>query len=428
MYTQALFDFIAKSPTAFHAVANIAGMLSENGFEALNECETWKIRPGKSYYVTRNQSSIIAFRVPEGGGDHFQIAASHSDSPCFKLKPAAGREVCGYAVLNVEKYGGMVMSTWFDRPLSIAGRVIVADGDGFQSRLVNLDRDLAVIPGMPIHFNREVNDGVKLNAQVDMQPVCGAAGTDYMALVADSIGVSKAQIAGTDLFLVNRDAPRLWGAAGEYLLSPRLDDLECAFTTVRALADAKPSRHIDMVCVFDNEEVGSGTKQGADSTFLYEVMQRVAAALGRDMAPMVARSMMLSADNAHAVHPNHPEKHDEQNRVSMNGGVVVKFNANQKYTSDGVSQAVFEAICRRTGVPVQRFANRSDIPGGSTLGNIANSHVSMNTVDIGLAQLAMHSANESAGAKDVRYMVEAVKGFYEAEIDVVKDGRVKVEG
>ena len=426
MYTEKMLDFISKSPTAFHAVENISKMLSESGFEALNECEKWAIQAGKSYYVSRNGSSIIAFRVPEGGGDHFQIAASHSDSPCFKLKPAAGKDAQGCAVLNVEEYGGMIMSTWFDRPLTVAGRAIVATGGGFESRLVKLDRDLAVIPSMPIHFNREVNDGVKLNAQVDMLPVCGAAGADYMALVTDALGVERENIVGCDLFLVNRDAPRLWGAQSEYILSPRLDDLECAYTTVRALLDAKPTEHIDMACVFDNEEVGSGTKQGADSTFLYETIRRVADALGRDMEPMIARSMMLSADNAHAVHPNHPEKYDEQNRVRMNGGVGVKFNANQKYTSDGVSQAVFEAVCRRAGVPVQRFANRSDIPGGSTLGNIANSHVSMNTVDIGLAQLAMHSANESAGAKDVGYMVEAVKGFYEAEIDVVKDGLIRV--
>ena len=378
--------------------------------------------------MSRNGSSIIAFRVPEGGGDHFQIAASHSDSPCFKLKPAAGKDAQGCAVLNVEKYGGMIMSTWFDRPLSVAGRVIVETDEGFETRLVNLDRDICLIPNMPIHFNRDVNDGVKLNPQVDLLPICGEAGTDYMKLVAEAAGAEPGAIVGSDLFLVCRDMPRLWGANEEYIASPRLDDLECAYASLKALIESKPSGHIDMACVFDNEEVGSGTKQGADSSFLADVMARIARALGasEQLEAAMIGSFMLSADNAHAVHPNHPDKYDAENRVRMNGGVVVKFNANQKYTSDGVSQAVFETICRRAGVPTQRFANRSDIPGGSTLGNIANSHASMNTVDIGLAQLAMHSANESAGARDLQYMIDAMRAFHESEIEVIRDGLIQV--
>ena len=422
-----LMDFIAASPTAFHCVANVREMLEAGGYAPLSECEDWRLAPGGRYYVTRNLSSLIAFRLPEGAPDHFQIVASHSDSPCFKLKPVAGREAEGYAMLNVEKYGGMIMSTWFDRPLSVAGRVILRGGKGFEARLVNLDRDLALIPNMPIHFNREVNDGVKLNPQVDMLPVYGAAGADILDLVAGELGAEKADVAGCDLFLVNRDAPRLWGARGEFIASPRLDDLECAYTSARALLAAKPTNHVDMIGVFDNEEVGSGTKQGADSTFLAETVKRVAEALpGRSAEAMLARSFMLSADNAHAVHPNHADKYDAENRVRMNGGVVVKANANQKYTSDGVSLAVFEGICRDAGVPTQRFANRSDVPGGSTLGNIANSHVSMNTVDIGLAQLAMHSANESAGAQDVSHMIDAMRAFHEAEIDVRRDGLIRV--
>ena len=426
-YTKELLDFIGRSPTAFHAVGNIAEMLSARGFLALNECEDWVLEAGRGYYVTRNQSSVIAFRVPEGAADHFQIVASHSDSPCFKLKPASARETNGYATLNVEKYGGMIMSTWLDRPLSVAGRAIVNTGAGYESRLVNLDRDLAPIPNVPIHFNREVNDGVKMNAQVDMLPVYGAAGSDLMALVAAALGVKKAQIAGADLYLVNRDPPRLWGAHREFIAAPRLDDLACAFASARAFAEAASSRHTDVLCAFDNEEVGSGTRQGADSSFLREVLGRVAAARGAcSLEAMLARSVMLSADNAHAVHPNHPEKYDPDNRAAMNGGVVVKFNASQKYTSDGVSQAIFEGVCARAGVPVQRFANRSDIPGGSTLGNIANTHASMSTVDIGLAQLAMHSANESAGARDVEYMVRAMRAFHEAEIEIERDGVIRI--
>ncbi len=424
-----MMDFIRHSPTAFHAVANLGNILEERGFCPLNECEPWKIVPGGSYYVTRNQSSIIAFRLPEGQIDHFQLVASHSDSPCFKLKPSAHRDAQGYAILNVEKYGGAIMQTWFDRPLTVAGRAVVRTAEGIETRLVCLDRDLALIPNLPIHFNRDVNDGVKLNPQVDMLPVYGAAGTDYMALVAENLEVTREDLLGCDLYLVNRDAPRIWGAAGEFIASPRLDDLECAFASIHALADAKPSRHVDMACVFDNEEVGSGTRQGADSTFLAEVMGRIVRALGdgdQAIETALARSMMLSADNAHGVHPNHPEKYDEGHRVALNGGVVVKFNAAQKYTSDGVSQAVFESICAAAGVPVQRFANRSDIPGGSTLGNIANTHASMLSVDIGLAQLSMHAANESAGVHDLDHMLRAMCAFYETEIDVIGDGRIGI--
>lgn len=425
-----MMDFIRQSPTAFHAVANLRQMLEGQGFSPLNECEPWKLVPGGRYCVTRNQSSIIAFRIPKGDFDHFQLVASHSDSPCFKLKPSAGRDSNGYAILNVEKYGGMIMQTWFDRPLSIAGRAVVRTAEGIGTRLVSLDRDLALIPNLPIHFNRTVNDGVKLNPQVDMLPVIGEAGTDYMDLVAEALGVDGADILGCDLYLVNRDEPRRWGAKGEYIAAPRLDDLECAYASIRALLDAKPSDHVDMACVFDNEEVGSGTRQGADSTFLTEVTRRIAAALGdgRNYETALARSMMLSADNAHGVHPNHPEKYDENNRVALNGGVVVKFNAAQKYTSDGVSQAVFEEICRRADVPVQRFANRSDIPGGSTLGNIANTHASMVTVDIGLAQLSMHAANESAGARDLAHMIRAMRAFHETEVVILGDGRIRVIG
>lgn len=424
-----MMDFIRLSPTAFHAVANLREMLEGQGYSPLNECEPWKLVPGGRYCVTRNQSSIIAFRIPKGDFNHFQLVASHSDSPCFKLKPSAGRDSNGYAILNVEKYGGMIMQTWFDRPLSIAGRAVVRTAEGIGTRLVCLDRDLALIPNLPIHFNRAVNDGVKLNPQVDMLPVIGEAGTDYMALVSDALGADGADILGCDLYLVNRDEPKRWGAKGEYIASPRLDDLECAYASIRALLDAKPSDHVDMVCVFDNEEVGSGTRQGADSTFLSEVTRRIVATLGGgDYETALARSMMLSADNAHGVHPNHPEKYDENNRVALNGGVVVKFNAAQKYTSDGVSQAVFEEICRRADVPVQRFANRSDIPGGSTLGNIANTHASMITVDIGLAQLSMHAANESAGVHDLAHMIRAMRAFHETEVVILGDGRIRLMG
>ncbi len=424
-----LMDFIDASPTAFHAIQNICKTLTAEGWRRLEEREEWRLRPGGRYYVTRNRSSVIAFRVPESGFAHFQIVASHSDSPCFKLKPLPKCGSEGLAMLNVEPYGGMLMSTWMDRPLSVAGRVIVAGEAGLETCLVNVDRNLALIPNRPIHFNRDANKGVELNPQVDMLPVIGSEGTDIMDAVAEAAGVDREAIVGGDLFLYNRDRASLWGSRGEFIAAPRLDDLECAWASARALLEARPARHIDVLCVFDNEEVGSGTKQGADSTLLIETLRRVALALnapGQALERALAGSFMLSADNAHAAHPNHPEQYDRENRVHMNGGVVVKFNARQKYTSDGVSAAVFEHLCAGAGVPTQRFSNRSDVPGGSTLGNIANSHASMNTVDIGLAQLAMHSACECAGTEDVGHMIRAMRAFHESEIDVRSDGHIAI--
>lgn len=424
-----MMEFIRRAPTPFHAVEHLCEMLSKAGFTRLEEREIWRLEPGGQYFLTRNRSSVIAFRLPQSGALRFQIVASHSDSPAFRLKPLSARDSQGCALMNVEPYGGAIMSTWFDRPLCVAGRAIVRTPEGLQSRLVCLDRDLALIPNLPIHFNRKVNDGVKLNPQADLIPVLGAEGSDLMALVAQAAGVEKQDIADCDLFLVNGEAPRLWGANREYIAAPRLDDLECAYTSVRALIEAAPGGHIDMACVFDNEEVGSGTRQGADSTLLAETLKRIASALSappQALEAALAGSFMVSADNAHAVHPNHPELYDEQNRVRMNGGVVIKNNASQKYTTDALSAAVFSQVCASAGVPVQRFSNRSDIPGGSTLGNIANAHASMSTVDVGLAQLSMHSACESAGALDVEYMLRALKAFYEAEIDICADSEARI--
>jgi len=422
-------SFIHKSPSAFHAVDEICRALDQNGFEKLNEMEQWVVQPGGKYYVTRNLSSVIAFTVPQCGMSHFQIVSSHSDSPMFKLKDVCEDVVCGkYLRLNTERYGGMIMSSWFDRPLSIAGRILVKDGGKMTTKLVDLDRDAAIIPNMPIHFNREVNDGYKFNAQTDMLPLyaqCGEKGR-LIQDIAEAAGVEADQIAGSDLFLYNRMPGTHWD---EYISCARIDDLECAWTSLQAFLSAKAEGHINVCAVFDNEEVGSSTKQGADSTFLTDVLSRAAACLGAtdgQFRAAAAASFMVSADNAHAVHPNHPEKYDMGNRTFMNEGVVIKHNANQKYTTDGVSSAVFEAVCQKANVPVQHFANRSDVLGGSTLGNIANTHLSMNTVDIGLAQLAMHSAYETAGAKDIQYMIDALASFYTADIRFTADGEVEL--
>ena len=387
-----LVSFIQKSPTAFHAVEQMRSLLKDNGYEELLEGKKWHIEPGHRYFVTRNNSSIIALNLGTQLDNYsFNVAASHSDSPTFKLKENAELEVRGkYTQLNTEGYGGMLCATWFDRPLSIAGRVLVKEGDSYITRLLKIDRDLVLIPNVAIHMNRAVNDGFAYNKQVDLLPLFGGTETkagDLKALIAKELNVNEEDICGEDLYLYNRMSPSIWGAHEEFISSPQLDDLQCAFTSLQGFLKGSNDQSINVFACFDNEEVGSGTKQGAASTFLYDVLHRINNALGKDDEDYyraLAASFMLSADNAHAVHPNHPEKTDVNNCVYMNEGVVVKSHAGQKYTSDGVSIAVFKGICEKAGVPVQFFANRSDVVGGSTLGNIAMAQVSMNSVDIGL--------------------------------------------
>jgi len=386
------------------------------------------LTPGGRYYVTRNGSSLMAFTLPVKGLSHFQIVASHSDSPTFRLKPHASQVVCEkYTRLNTEGYGGIIFSSWLDRPLSIAGRVLVREGNRLTARLVDLDRDALLIPNQPIHFNRKVNDGYAYNPQVDLLPLYGneTAKDELMQDIAAAAGVSADAIAAEDLYLYCRMPGSVWGNAQEYVSCPRIDDLGCVYTSLCAFADAPVGNHVNVLSVFDNEEVGSSTRQGADSSFLTDTLARIAAGLGwndEQTRAAISASFMVSADNAHAVHPNHPEVYDADNRVYMNGGVVIKHNANRKYTTDGISCAIFSAICEKAGVAVQHFANRSDLPGGSTLGNIANTHASMNTVDIGMAQLAMHSCYETAGAQDIAYMTDALRAFYTTHIVTHADG------
>ena len=424
-----LFQFIENSPSCFHAIVTIREKLNDEGFIELVEGRSWQIEKGKKYYVTRNLSSIIAFKIPENDFKNFHIVASHSDSPTFKIKENAEIEVNNkYVKLNTEKYGGMICSTWFDRPLSIAGRILVKEGNLVKTHLVNIDKDLVIIPNLAIHMNRAVNDGYKYNAQIDMLPLYGdnTSKGSLMKTVAQSVGVEEDSILGTDLFLYNRMRGTKIGANSEYISSPRLDDLECAYASLSAFLSETSSNSASVYCVFDNEEVGSGTKQGADSTLLYDVLRRINMCLGNseeDYYKLIASSFMVSADNAHALHPNYSDKSDPTNKVYINDGIVIKYNANQKYTTDAVSASIFKSICDSVNVPYQTFTNRSDILGGSTLGNISNAHVSLNTIDIGLAQLAMHSTYETAGAKDVTYLIEALKAFYNTSIEQVEDGQ-----
>lgn len=417
-----LIGFLDANPSPFHVIATLGKMYEKAGFKGLSEKERFEVKRGENYYVTRNNSSIIAFKIPKEDFKGFNITAAHSDSPTFKIK--ANAEIAAeknFVKLNVEKYGGMLMAPWFDRPLGIAGRIMVKNGTRIEERLLHIDRDIIMMPSLAIHMNREANDGYKYNAQIDTQPIFAelSSGVTLYDIIAKELGVSKDTILDTDLFLTNRVKGTIWGANNEFIAAGRLDDLQCVFAGAESIIEAKNKNNIAAHCVFDNEEVGSGTKQGAASTFLKDVLVRVNKALGGDdesYLQAVARSFMVSADNAHSVHPNYTEKADPCNRPVVNKGVVIKYNANQKYTTDAVSGAVFRDICAEAKVPVQTFTNRSDVAGGSTLGNISNAQVSLNAVDIGMAQWAMHSPYESGGVKDTYYLEAAMKKFFETDI------------
>ena len=428
----ALFSYIAACPTAYNAVAHTASLLEADGYLSLCESQNWVLEAGRGYYVTRNGSSLIAFRMPDEDFSGFMITAAHGDSPCFKIKENAEISDGHHLRLSVERYGGMLCATWLDRPLAIAGRITLRTEKGLTTRTVDLADTHAVIPTVAIHMNRNANDGATYNANIDMIPLLGEAAEAGLLRrrVAEAAGVSEDAVQTTDLFLYNPQAGMEWNG---YISAPRLDDLQCAFASLTAFiesgkAEAKPA-NAPVFCLFDNEEVGSQTKQGASSTFLYDVLSRIAAACGLTadgMARKIAQSFMVSCDNAHAVHPNHPEYQDKNHAVYMNSGVVIKYNANQKYTTDAVSAGIFGLICERAGVPVQRYANRADMAGGSTLGNISNTQVSLNTIDIGLPQLAMHSAYETAGAQDTELMVKALTAFFGTEIVMEADGAYEV--
>ena len=412
-----LLTFIKESPTAFQAVEMMKTRFTENGFTELKEDEHWEIKNGGKYFVIRNHSAIIAFTVPEVSSDVFHIIASHSDSPSLKIKENPEMVENGYVKLNVEKYGGMICAPWFDRPLSVAGRVVMKENNAFVTKLVDIDRDLLMIPNLAIHMSRQINDGYQYSAQKDMLPLYGEIGAKdtFMEAVAQNVGVKAEDILGHDLFLYNRQKGSIWGAQEEFLSVGRLDDLQCAFASLKGFLGGEKKEHVAVHCVLDNEEVGSSTKQGAASTFLYDVLVRMTRSLGMDYEDYLrtlADSFMVSADNGHALHPNYTEKADPVNRPVLNQGIVIKYAGNQKYCTDAVSAAMFKDLCKQAEAPYQTFTNHSDVPGGSTLGNISNTKVALNSVDIGLPLLAMHSPYETAGVKDTYYLVEVAKKLF----------------
>ena len=417
-----LLKFIESSPSCYHVIHNFRELLRAEGYTELYEQEKWTLTQGGKYFVVRNESSVIAFRVPGFDFTGFMMSAAHSDSPTFKIKenPELANAFC--VRLDTEKYGGMLMAPWFDRPLSIAGRVLVDTENGIETRLVNIDRDLLIIPNLAIHMNRAANDGVKLLANIDTLPLLGSIENRgcFLKLLSEAAVCGAEQILGHDLTLYVRQPGAIFGAQEEYIASPKLDDLACVFASLEGFLASKPASCVPVFCVFDNEEVGSATRQGAASTLLRDTLRRMAASLGitnGHLARMLDESFLLSCDNAHAQHPNHPEFADAGNCPYLNEGVVLKFNANQRYATSGIAAALYRKLCQRACAKVQVYANRSDIPGGSTLGSIASTLVPVEMADIGLPQLAMHSCYETAGVEDLFDLVNICRTLFESGVE-----------
>ena len=423
--TNSLLHFIKKSPDCFHAIANLRDMLEEAGYSYLPE-GGFQLVPGGKYYTVRNGSALIAFRIPQDRPRRFLLTGSHSDSPCFRLRGEAAELTGAYTRLSVERYGGMINPCWLDRPLSVAGRVMVRQGSRIETRLVDLEKDMVVIPNVAIHLNRDLNNGIKYDPARDLYPLyAGGDGKGcFMQELAEKAGCKPEDILASDLVVYNNQNGIQWGPKGEFISSPRLDDLACVYTSAQGLLLAEENDAVDVLGVFDNEEIGSDTKQGADSMFLYDTLHAICEALGlteADYRAMIPQSFMLSCDNGHGLHPNHPELADPNEAPVLNGGIVIKHSP--RYATDAPSTALFVALCEQNNVPVQHYANRPDQAGGSTLGNIANTKTGISTVDIGMAQLAMHSCFETAGSQDVDAMIRGVRAFYSANL-TVEDGTI----
>ena len=424
-----LFDFLNAGVSAFHSTAAAAAILEENGYQNCPESAAWQLAPGGKYYTTRNGSAIMAWRMPKGPLTGWHAAASHSDSPTWRVKKLDCAEDKVFAKAETEGYGGMIMPSWLDRPLSVAGRVLVRRENGLDMRLVDMKKDMALIPRVAIHLNRDGNNGTKYNPAQDLVALYagGEQKGSFDREIAAAAGCQPEDIVARDLFLYNNQPGTVWGPAGEFLSAPRLDDLACVFACTQGFLTAHETTAIPVLCVFDNEEIGSETKQGAASAFLPETLTAITSALGLtsgDYRRLVANSFLLSCDNGHARHPNHPELADANEAPVLNGGVVVKHSP--RYATDAVSAAAFQEICRRAQVPTQHYANRPDQAGGATLGNIANTKLPVNTVDIGMAQLAMHSCYETAGARDTVSLIRLMEEFYASHFEETASGTLAI--
>ncbi|HYE82026.1 MAG TPA: M18 family aminopeptidase [Clostridia bacterium] len=425
-FAKELIDFIYDSPSSFHVVLNIRKMLEDNGFEELKEEDSWRLQKGGKYYMIKNHSTLAAFVAGTGDitAEGFRIIGAHNDSPAFRVKPAAEMTVENhYIKLDTESYGWPILSTWMDRPLSVAGRVAIKGSDVFDpvTRFVNIKKPILIIPNLAIHMNRKINSGEELNMQKDMLPLMALVNEklekdNYLLnVIAKEIDVPPSDIIDFDLFLYEFEKGTIMGLNDEFISSGRLDDLAMVHAGATALARSSASKSTNIMVCFDNEEVGSSTKQGADSPLLSSMLERIVLSMGggrEDYFRAISKSFMISADQAHAVHPNTGEKHDPQNRPVINKGPVIKISSNMKYTSDSVSSAVYAGLCSKAGVPVQWFVNRSDELGGSTIGPISASHLHMRSVDIGTPILAMHSVRELGGVLDHTYVTRSFEEFY----------------
>jgi aspartyl aminopeptidase len=425
-FAQQLIDFIYESPTAFQAVNTVKNRLHSCGFIEIKEAAKWSLKKGGKYFVTKNDSAIAAFVVGKGDIEEygFKIIGAHTDSPTFRIKPAPEMTSEGsYIRLNTEVYGGPILSTWLDRPLAVAGRVTLRSENILYpaTRLVNIKNPILIIPNLAIHMNREINKGIELNAQKDTLPLLAHVnerlekGNYLLNAIAEELAVAASSIIDFDLYLYEYEKGNIIGLNNEFISSGRLDDLSMVHAGIEALCKVEAVPATNVMIAFDNEEVGSRTKQGGDSPFLSTVLERILISQGRgreEFFRALAKSFMISADLAHAVHPNIGEKHDPVNRPILNKGPVIKISANQSYTTDSNSDAVYEEICKKAGVPVQKFVNRSDLAGGSTIGPISSTQLNIRSVDMGTPILAMHSIRELGGVLDHTYVTATFEEFY----------------
>ena len=411
-FNQSLIDFLNAAPTPFHAVQVMADKLLDAGFKELHEENQWNTEPGK-YFVTRNQSSIIAFNMgstelPKSG---IRIVGAHTDSPCLKAKPRPNRNKLGYHQIGVEVYGGVLLNPWFDRDLSLAGRVTHKSTEGkLQNTLIDLKKPIAIIPSLAIHLDRDANNNRKVNPETDMAPVLLQSEADYSLEELIAPHINDHEILATELSFYDTNPAAVIGERDQFLASARLDNLLSCFTGLTSLVEAD-NNHTNLLVCNDHEEVGSASFSGAEGTFLRDVLERITNP-GEDRRRTFARSLLISTDNAHGIHPNYPDKHESNHGPILNKGPTVKFNANQRYATNSETAGYFKALCQSVDVPIQEFVNRADMACGSTIGPITAKEIGVKTLDVGVPTFAMHSIRELAGTEDAYNLMLALKALY----------------
>lgn len=415
-FNKELFEFINNATCSFTCINLIRNKLIKEGFIEIYENEKWDLKDGK-YFVIRNDASIIAFSIGKNHKEGFNIICAHSDTPGFNLKPKSEIYEYNYLKLNVMPYGGILNYGWMDRPLSIAGRVILKEGNKYKKKIIDLENPLCVIASEAIHQNDSANTNLDLNAQIDMIPIISLKDEKNIIknILKEFLQLKSAvAICDYDLFLYSKDKPMYIGKNKEMILSPRIDDITCTFAAFKSFIETKNEDNINIMCIFNSEEIGSMTKEGADSSFLMDILKRICAEVNIDVSIALRNSLIVSADNSHAVHPNHPTKSDVSNQGYLNEGILIVKE--QMTTTDSVSSSIFKEICKKAKVPFQDYTSRNDMSTGSTLSGLSIKHVSVDSIDVGLPQLAMHSGNELVGSDDIFYLYKVFKKFYDTTI------------